>query len=118
MLYDKRKVFIFMPEPDEFHRKKYELCMKRVELAQKSQIKEGCAVFAEDHDADIISSHDSKQEALEELKKYRSSAFYRPWTGHGFWVVTEYFIQEVEYDENGDDISDGIEVWKIAEMTE
>lgn len=93
----------------------FELKKNTVEV-KPNDLKEGCAAVDDmNADPEIIKSFDNKEEALEELKKYKTEVHKFPSPIGSMYSVTEYYIQEVEYDEDGDWISGG-DVWEISKM--
>ncbi len=93
----------------------FELKKNTVEV-KENDLKEGCAAVDDmNADPEIIKSFDSKEEALEELKKYKTEVHKFPSPIGSMYSVTEYYIQEVKYDEDGDWISGG-DVWEISKM--
>ena len=86
---------------------RYNLMTADAEVKNRQDIVMGCA---SDHpDPTLIKSFSTEAEALAALSEYKSTArrydgFYRP-----YWLVTEYWVEEVEYviDEDGDATPDG-----------
>lgn len=95
---------------------KFELkkATREIPYKNKKEIVEGCTT---NYDGDIwpvvINSFDTKDEALEELKKYKSEAEYFS-AAVSYYDITEYYVEEIKYDENGEFVdSEGI--WAFAE---
>lgn len=99
--------------------KKFELFKNTVEInwREKDRIEEGCTMDQGDCDPEIIKSFDNKDEALEALKKYKSDI--RELSGNlgKYYEITEYYIQENIYDEEGTFIEGG-DIWEFSEMPE
>ena len=95
--------------------KKYELKMNSVEV-KKEDVREGCAAV-DDMNAQptLIKSFESKEEALEELKKHNTEIYSISAVVGTVYNVTEYYVEENEYDEDGEWISGG-DVWEISKM--
>ncbi|NLY08513.1 MAG: hypothetical protein GXZ11_01220 [Tissierellia bacterium] len=93
---------------------KYEIVKNTLEIKKMEDYKEGCTYAYEgDQDPEIIKSFNSKEEALEELKKYEADIR----RGSGVHVVTEYYVEENEYDEDGE-IVESKGVWDFAPLGE
>lgn len=94
--------------------KKYELKMNSVEV-KKEDVREGCAVDDMNAQPTLIKSFESKEEALEELKKYNTEKDEFSTETGTLCNVTEYYVEENEYDEDGEWISGG-DVWEVSKM--
>lgn len=76
------------------------------------KVYEGCTVDERDIEPTEIKTFDSKDEALEELKKYDSSV-----RDYGrYYLVEEYYVEEQERDENGEVIEDGFGIWGYSKL--
>lgn len=95
--------------------RKYELIERTAEIRYKDRmdIQEGCTSL--EPDQKLIKSFDSLEESKEELKKYKTSV--RKFSSHsmGYFKVTEYLIEENEYDEDGELESAG-DVWEYSKL--
>lgn len=96
---------------------RFDIKKDNIEIAYKDRmdIKPGCALDDIDSDPEIMESFDTKEAAIEALKKYSTdiSTFSSP-NGQVF-AITEYYIEENEYDEDGDPITcNG--VWEESKM--
>lgn len=60
-----------------------------------------------------IASFDSKEEALEALKSYRSFVREDTWAVHTF-EVTEYGVSEVHFDDDGEESCEGFGYWAFT----
>ena len=94
--------------------KKYELKKNTVEI-KKKDLAHGCAVDDLNADPKIIKSFDSKEDALKELKKYKTDVYEFSSPIGTMCDVTEYYVEENEYDEDNEWISGG-DVWEISEI--
>lgn len=81
----------------------------------KHEIKRGCTLEQDNQEPEIIQPFADKEEALEELKKYKSEVIKLSGGAGTYYSVTEYYVEENEYDEDGEWISGG-DVWEFAEM--
>lgn len=99
---------------EEKDMKKYELKMNSVEV-KKEDVREGCAVDDMNAQPTLIKSFESKEEAMEELKKYNTEIDEFSTATGTLCNVTEYYVEENEYDEDGEWISGG-DVWEISKM--
>lgn len=68
-----------------------------------------------DFESNVIERYDTLDEAREALKKFekKASTYYYQNNGSRFFAVDIYYIEENEYDEDGDIISGG-DVWECA----
>lgn len=91
--------------------KKYELneCSVNIKYKNRFDIKEGCTINNEG-DATRIKVFETKDEALEELKKYSSSVCKFNNNNIIYFDVTEYLVVEVEYDADGEEVTWG-DIW-------
>ena len=97
--------------------KKFELVKNSIEInwREKDKIAEGCTMDQGDCDPELIKSFDNKDEALEELKNYKSDI--RELNGNlgKYYEIIEYYIQENTYDEDGDFVEGG-DIWEFSQM--
>ena len=85
---------------------KYELFKLNNEISWKNRygILPGCSIDLNgSQDPEKIEEFQTKEEALEALKKYSTSVG----EGSGFFSITEYYVSEIEYDD-GDFLSEDI----------
>lgn len=96
--------------------KKYELMKNDIEINRrdKDRIAPGCTLDQGDCDPELIKSFDSKEEALEELKKYKSDIRELKGRLGTYYQVTEYYVEENTYDEDG--FVEGGGIWEFSEM--
>lgn len=86
---------------------KYELFKLNNEISLKNRygILPGCSIDLNgSQDPEKIEEFQTKEEALEALKKYSTSVG----EGSGFFSITEYYVSEIEYDEDGDFLNEDI----------
>ena len=97
--------------------KKFELMKNDIEInwRDKDKIVEGCTLIQGDCDPELIKSFDNKDEALEELKNYKSDIRELKGNLGTYFEVTEYYIVENTYDEDGDFVEGG-DVWEFSQM--
>lgn len=95
--------------------KKYEIVerMRELRYVDRMNIEEGCTSL--EPDQELIKSFDSLEEAKEELKKYKTDISKFSTASMRYFAVTEYCIEENEYDEDGELESEG-SVWEYSEM--
>ncbi|MBD5543745.1 MAG: hypothetical protein HDR01_05775 [Lachnospiraceae bacterium] len=96
---------------------KYEIRKNTREISYKkrAEIKEGCTLEQDNQEPEIIKSFDNKGEALSELKQYKSDICKLSGGAGTYYAVTEYYVEENEYDEDGEWVSGG-DVWEFSKM--
>lgn len=96
---------------------KYEIRKNTREISYKkrAEIKEGCTLDQFDQEPEIIKTFDDKDEALIELKSYKSDIRKLSGGAGSYYLITEYYVEENEYDEDGEWVSGG-DVWAFSEM--
>ena len=62
----------------------------------------------------ILKTFDKKEDALDALKDFKSTFYERDSDGR-YYEVTEYYVEENEYDDEGEWISGG-DIWKFADF--
>lgn len=96
---------------------RFDIKRNTIEISYKDRmdIKPCCTLDNIDSDPEIMESFDTKEAAIEALKKYSTdiSTFSSP-NGQVF-AITEYYIEENEYDEDGDPIICN-DVWEESKM--
>lgn len=98
--------------------KKFELRKNTLEVAYKDRvnIRKGCTVDVEgDQYPVIITPFYNKEDALESLKAYTSEILKIKGNTGAYYRVTEYYVEENVYNEEGEWMSGG-EVLEFAEM--
>lgn len=98
--------------------KKFELRENTREICCKDryEIVEGCTLNQDDQEPVVINSFMDKNEAIKALKEYKTK-IYQFNTASGLcYGITEYYIEENEYDEDGEWISGG-DVWEFSKIT-
>lgn len=95
--------------------KRYEIKKNIAEIRKKSEIKIGVTLAQDFQEPEVLESFDTKEEALEALKEYKSS--YERMDGYHapYYIVEEVYVEENVYDEDGDWI-DGGDVWRVADF--
>ncbi|WP_462368809.1 helix-turn-helix domain-containing protein [Roseburia hominis] len=98
-------------EGEKNNMKKYEIMKNSAEFNWKhrKEITTGCTM--DDVEPEKIGEFEELEEAEEELKKHKTEIS----ESGGLFSVTEYMIQENEYDEDGEWISGG-DVWAFSKM--
>lgn len=94
--------------------KKFEIRKNVAEVRKKSEIKIGVTLAQDFQEPEVLESFDTKEEALEALKEYKSS--YERMDGYHapYYIVEEVYVEENIYDEDGEWIEGG-DVWEFAE---
>lgn len=70
---------------------------------------EGCTAERNDTNPEVIKTFDNKDEALKELKNYKTSV-----TDFGsYYLVEEFYVEEQEQDEDGNFL-DGGDIWEYS----
>lgn len=90
---------------------KYELIRRSKEFTYKTrnEIKSGCTMY--DSDPEKLKSFDELKEAKTELEKYKTEIQH----SGNIYTVTEYMIEQNEYDDDGEWVNGG-DVWEISTM--
>lgn len=96
--------------------KKYEVKENTIEVNYKNRknIKAGVSLESENQEPITIASCETLEEAQEELKKLKTDIIENHYNGT-FYTVTEYYIEENEYDEDGDWVTGG-DIYDFSEM--
>lgn len=91
--------------------KKYELkkCSAEFTWKERKEIKEGCTIY--DVEPEKLEELEDLEKAEEELSKYETEIS----MSGGLFSVTEYMIQENEYNEEGEWTGEG-RVWSFSKM--
>lgn len=96
---------------------KFEIKKDNIEIAYKDRmnIKPGCTLDNLNSDSEIIESFDTKEDAIEALKKYTTDISTFSSANGTMFDVTEYYVEGNEYDEEGHIIAcNG--VWEESKM--
>lgn len=97
--------------------KKYEIKQNTREISYKkrAEIKSGCTLEQDNQEPVIIKTFDNKEEALQALKEYKTDIRELRSSTGTYYDVTEYYVEENEYDEDGEWINGG-DVWEFSEI--
>ena len=92
--------------------KKYEINSREIEVSFKDRfnIKQDITFDYDSVNSENVASFDTLEEAREALKEYKSTVYQYP----KYYFITEYVIEEYEYDEDGD--SEYKDTWATSEM--
>lgn len=96
---------------------KFEIRKDNIEIAYKDRmnIKPGCTLDNLNSDSEIIESFDTKEDAIEALKKHITDISTFSSANGTVFDVTEYYVEGNEYDEEGHIIAcNG--VWEESKM--
>lgn len=91
---------------------KYEIRKNYIEVRKKADIVEGCTLQQNWQEPEILEVFESLEEAKEALVKYESAVRWMDST-IGFYAVEEFYIEENEYNKDGEWLSGG-DVWEFA----
>ena len=93
----------------------YELKKNTKEIIYKNrkEISEGCTTDAPE--PEVINSFEKKDDALRELKNFKSEVQRLSGPAGTYFSVTEYCVEENEYDEDGEWIGGG-DIWEISKL--
>lgn len=88
---------------------KYELKKDSVEVKYKDRknIRSGIVLAADDRVPEVIKLFSNKDEALNELQKYKSSIAKLSNHGMSYYLIEEYYVEENIYDEEGECVEYG-----------
>ena len=95
--------------------KKFEIRKSSAEIRNKLDIAEGCTYLI-DEDPKIINTYDSIEEARKFLASLKTSISEYSSPIGKIYSVEEYYIEENEYDEDGEWVSGG-DVWDYSPIT-
>lgn len=98
---------------------KYELMEETAEVQDYKNMIQGCVACGTRDNTKLLKQFDDKDEALSALKKHHTDVHFLGYSPahHPLWWVTEYWVQEVEYDdEDEDDFGNMTGIWAITEM--
>ena len=95
----------------------YELKKNTREMSfkERKEIREGCTLDQRDMEPELIASYEDKEEALAELRKYRSDIRSFSTAVGTMYLVTEFYVEENTYDEDGKFVEGG-DIWDYSEM--
>lgn len=96
---------------------KFEIKKDNIEIKYKDrdQIKPGCTLDNMNSDPEILGTYETKEEAIEALRKYKTEISEFSYSAGRMFDVTEYYVEENVYDDNGEPEScNG--VWEESKM--
>lgn len=84
--------------------KKYEVKVAKREIpwCKKNEITEGVTLRGESQNLELLSSHDSIEDAFKVLSNYKTDITRLSGGAGTYYLIEEYLIEEVEYDEDGE----------------
>lgn len=88
--------------------------MKFILFKNEGEVKryyEGCTTDRSDTNPEVIKSFDNKNEALKELKKYKTSVT----DFKSYCLVEEYYVEEQIQNEEGEFV-DGGDIWDYSKL--
>lgn len=90
--------------------------MDRTEVRNAKDVKKGCILTDDVQQPEIVATFESFEEAREALKGYKSSVtkLRSSWT---YYLVEEYYMQELEYNEDYEEWTEG-DIYEFAEFLE
>lgn len=97
---------------------KFNLVRECIEISYKDRfnIVEGCTVNAEgEHYPELLEPFGTKEEALDALQKYHTDIRELSGNAGTYFYVEEYYVQETEYDKDGEEINSG-DIWEISKI--
>lgn len=96
---------------------KFEIRKEDIEISYRNRrdIKEGCTQNQDDHQTETVKSFDSKEEALNDLKGRKTEITELSGGAGKYYLVTEYFVEEIEVDEDGEETED-LGTWGYSKM--
>ena len=95
----------------------FEVRKNSIEISYKNrmEITEGCTVNQDDKESEIIKQFDKKDDALIELQNYKTEIKELSGGSGKYYLVTEYYVEENTYDEDGEWESGG-DVWEFSKI--
>ena len=96
---------------------RYELKKNTREMSfkERKEIREGCTLDQRDMEPELVASFEDKEEALAELRKHRSDIRSFSTAVGTMYLVTEFYVEENTYDEDGGFVEGG-DIWDYSEM--
>lgn len=84
--------------------KKFEIVKENIEIKYKDRknLRIGCTQDNMNSDPEVVKSFETSEEAMKELKKYETSINMFSSAIGSMYDVTEYYVQENNYDEDGE----------------
>lgn len=97
--------------------KKFEIIQnyKEINWRNKHEIEEGCTTKQDNQQAKILKSFDNKNEALQELWKYRTDIAEYSGSAGTYYAITEYYVEENIYNKDGEWVEGG-DIWEYSKM--
>lgn len=89
---------------------------REISYENRTEIKAGCTLRQNNQEPIMIKSYDSKEQALEVLKEYKTDIRELSGTAGTYYSITEYYVEENEYDKDGEWVSGG-DIWEFSKMT-
>ena len=96
--------------------KRYEIRMDRTEVRKAQDVKKGCILNDDVLQPETVAIFENLEDAREALKSYKSSVakLRSAWT---YYLVEEYYIAEVEYNEDYEEWTEG-DIYDFADFLE
>lgn len=97
--------------------KKFEIVQnyREINWRNKEEIEEGCTTKQDNQQAKVLESFDNKDEALQELWKYRTDITEYSGSAGTYYAITEYYVEENVYNEDGEWVEGG-DIWEYSKM--
>ena len=88
---------------------------REISYKNRDEIHEGCTLEQMNMEPEILQSFDNKDEAITTLTQYQTSIVELNGGFGKYYSITEYYVEENEYNEDGEWTSGG-DVWKFSKM--
>lgn len=96
--------------------KRFEIRMDRTEVRKAQDVKKGCILNDDVMQPETVATFETLTEAREALKSYNSSVA-KLRSSYTYYLVEEYYIAEVEYDEDYEEWTEG-DIYEFADFLE
>lgn len=96
--------------------KRFEIRMDRTEVRKAQDVKKGCILNDDVMQPETVATFETLTEAREALKNYNSSVA-KLRSAYTYYLVEEYYIAEVEFDEDYEEWTEG-DIYDFAEFLE
>lgn len=94
---------------------RFEIRMDRTEVRKAQDVKKGCILNDDVLQPETVATFENLEDARKALKGYKSSVTKLSHHGMSYYLVEEYYIAEVEYNEDYEERTEG-DIYDFAEF--